>query len=53
LGALGESKGFALLTIRERMIDRNSRQLPVSNNSVKEGIERRIYREYIVPFFKN
>ena len=53
LGALGESKGFDLLTIRERMIDRNSRQLPVSNNSVKEGIERRIYREYIVPFFKN
>jgi hypothetical protein len=48
--ALGQ--GFEHVGTRERKIEQSWRQLPVSNNSTREGIEARIHEEYILLFCK-
>jgi len=48
----GLHNGFRLLGIKEREIARDCRQLPVSNNSNREGVEARIHEEYVVVFRK-
>jgi len=45
---IGAEEGFSLVGIKERKIDRDWRQLPLSNNSNKEGIEARIHEEYVM-----
>ena len=52
LAELGESAGFKVVGVKERMIDRDRRLMPVSRVSKKEGIEARMHGEEVIAFVK-
>jgi DNA modification methylase len=52
LAEIAKEVGFTVKAVKEREIDRNSRQLPTSFHSAKNGIEARIHREFILCFVK-
>ncbi|MGI0055735.1 MAG: DNA methyltransferase [Thermoplasmata archaeon] len=44
--------GFSVTGVKEREIDRNGRQMPMTFFSAKQGIEARIHTEFILGFVK-
>lgn len=52
LAEIAADEGFECADVKKRDIERNWRQLPVSNNSHRKGIEARMHEEFILLFYK-
>jgi DNA modification methylase len=52
LAELGERAGFRLVGVKDRLIDRNRRLMPISHTSDKTGIEARMHGEQVIAFIK-
>jgi hypothetical protein len=53
LGEIGETAGFELAHIGERIIHRDRRMLPTSYNKSNSLIEARMHNEFVIGLWKN
>ena len=53
VGELAVAEGFKLVGVSKRLIQRNSRMMPVSYNSQRNGIEARMHEEGVIGLIKD